>query len=520
MAIIITSQNKEKIFREKNFIIIGSNSDCDYKIDIDFDLILTVKYDESQNKCVVINEFGNKKILFRGEPFLGKLVIEKFCKLKIEGSNEFIGIKIAENQPDRIAENTVHEFDVKDTIENKKNEIEKMRVSIAKQTAFAISDIKKRISLNFKAGIFLNTALIFSTVVMMFGVSNFIAGLPISDTVGFLTMPTNIKLLGLFSILGLAVSITLKQGVFLFLQNKDLKKPVAGAKFAQNFMLFISTFFMCVFYGINLIYYMNPDNRIFYSTLISLFFVLLNISIAFVCGYFKYSGHKLSLELNKYEYREDFELVLNRYQNWIDLFINNLSEVKLDYMKNKMFKMQILSLGEITLGLITAPILAYGVSNTLAMCFPEAAGWVRFSNVRISPVFLILASLLIVFAFFAISTAFLNMRKAGGSDIIKLDGFRNYFSHGVDIFGLEKMRSLEIEKIRFFTIGLSIVFIEFIMNTTFFMTEMGADLKGIFISLLAAAVPTALLIAETYILSRTSYELFVCDSLISKLDKQ
>ena len=265
---------------------------------------------------------------------------------------------------------------------------------------------------------------------------------------------------------------------------------------------------------------MNPDNRIFYSTLISLFFVLLNISIAFVCGYFKYSGHKLSLELNKYEYREDFELVLNRYQNWIELFINNLSEVKLDYMKNKMFKMQILSLGEITLGLITAPILAYGVSNTLAMCFPEAAGWVRFSNVRISPVFLILASLLIVFAFFAISTAFLNMRKAGGSDIIKLDGFRDYFSHGVDIFGLEKMRSLEIEKIRFFTIGLSIVFIEFIMNTTFFMTEMGADLKGIFISLLAAAVPTAMLIAETYILSRTSYELFVCDSLISKLDKQ
>lgn len=520
MAVIITSQNKEKIFREKNFIIIGSNSDCDYKIETDFNLILTVKYDENQNKCTVTNEFGNKKVLFRGEPFLGKLVIEKFCKLKLEGSNEFIGIKIEEKVSKTQEINPIHEFGIKEVLEQKKNEIEKIRLSIVKQTAFAITDIKKRISLNFKAGIFLNTALIFSTIVTMFGVSNCISGLPVSDTVGFLTMPTNIKFLGLFSIFGLAISLTLKQGVFLFLQNKDLKSPRQGAKFAQNFMLFISTFFMCTFYGINLIYYMNPDNRIFYSTIISLFFILLNISIAFVCGYFKYSGHKLSLELNKYEYREDFELVLNRYQNWVELFINNLSSAKLDYMRNKMFKMQILSFGEIALGLITAPILAYGVSNTLAMCFPEAAGWIRISNVRFSPVFLILSSLLIVFAFFAISSAFLNMRKAGGSDIIKLDGFRDYFSHGVDIFGLEKMRSLEIEKIRFFTIGFSIVFIEFIMNTTFFMSEIGADLKGLLISFLAAAVPTALLIAETYILSHTNYGLFVCDSLISKLDKQ
>ena len=128
--------------------------------------------------------------------------------------------------------------------------------------------------------------------------------------------------------------------------------------------------------------------------------------------------------------------------------------------------------------------------------------------------------MLIIFAFFTITNGFVNIRKVGGSDVIKLDGFRNYLSHGVDIFGLQNAKSLEKERVRFFVIGISIIFIEFTMNTSFFMTEIGADLGGIFLSLVAATVPTALLIAETYILSRTNYELFVCDSLISKLDRK
>lgn len=182
--------------------------------------------------------------------------------------------------------------------------------------------------------------------------------------------------------------------------------------------------------------------------------------------------------------------------------------------------LQIKGLGETVAGILTAPFLAYGVSNTLAMCFPEAAGWVRISGLRFSPVFLILASMLIIFAFFTISNAFLNMRKVSGSDIIKLDGFRNYLTHGVEIFGLENVRTLERERVRLFVIGISIIFIEFSMNTSFFLTEIGADLNGILLSIVAATVPTALLIAETYLLSRTKYELFVCDGLISKLDRK
>ena len=68
---------------------------------------------------------------------------------------------------------------------------------------------------------------------------------------------------------------------------------------------------ICEFYGINLIYYMNPGGRIIYAMLISLFFISLMLLIAASCGYFKYNGHRLARELDRYEYREDLELVLN-----------------------------------------------------------------------------------------------------------------------------------------------------------------------------------------------------------------
>ena len=402
MSVTITSKNNEKTFREKDFIIIGSNSDCDFRINAGFEFILTVQYNDAEKKCTVINNFENPKILFKGEPFKGKLSLTKFCKLKLADSDEFIGIKIEENDSEpisRIVEKELTQKDLQDLYGNEvntgiklkldkiKSDIEKERITIAKQTSFAITDIKKRLSLNFKAAIVLNSALIISTIVMTFGITNYLMGLPISDTVAFMTMPTNIKMLALFSVLAYAVSLAFKQGIFLYLQNRDLTSPAYGAKFAQNFLIILSTFFMLGFYGVNLVYYMNPNGRIFYGAIVSLFFVMLNALIAFACGYFKYSGHKLSMELYKYEYREDFELVLNKYQNWIDMFINSLGNVKLNYVKDKIFTLQLISLGEIVLGLLTAPFLAYGVSNTLAMCFPEAAGWVRISGLRFSPVF-------------------------------------------------------------------------------------------------------------------------------------
>ncbi len=68
-------------------------------------------------------------------------------------------------------------------------------------------------------------------------------------------------------------------------------------------------------------------------------------------------------------------------------------------------------------------------------------------------------------------------------------------------------------------IGICIIFIEFSMNISYFMQEMGADLGGMFLSSIAALVPTALLIAETYMLSQTKFEISTSEDVIAKLDK-
>jgi hypothetical protein len=51
------------------------------------------------------------------------------------------------------------------------------------------------------------------------------------------------------------------------------------------------------------------------------------------------------------------------------------------------------------------------------------------------------------------------------------------------------------------------------------MQTIGGDLQGMFLSAVAALVPTALLIAETFWLSNTNFEKFACEELLSKIDR-
>ena len=72
---------------------------------------------------------------------------------------------------------------------------------------------------------------------------------------------------------------------------------------------------------------------------------------------------------------------------------------------------------------------------------------------------------------------------------------------------------------RSFVIGIAIVIIEFSMNVSYFMQEIGQDLSGMALSAVAALVPTALLIAETYMLSQTKFETFASEELLAKIDR-
>lgn len=535
MAVIISNKNQEKTFSEQEIITIGTSSDKAFVVPSAVDFGIEIRYNAMKNKFEIINSTSTDRVLFRGVPIPQVLEIDNVCKLMIADSDDFIKItaevpQIVQKTATMIASEDLTEEDIKSLyggvgatlrikLEKQKADIEKGRVSLVQATSHAIKELKNKIEMNQKSGLFLHIAMFFSALISSFAVSNYLMGLPIQESKNYLHLPTNIKVLFIYAVLIYGVCLMLKQGIYLFLQNKISNKLSATAKIAETFNLGASSIFFLAVYAINLVYYINPDGNAVFATLISLFFVGLTTVLAIACGYFKSSAIEFAGDLNKYEYREDFEAVIKQYQEWIIKYVNNLSKTKIEYIKNKIFTFELKSFGELVLGIFTAPFLAYGVSNTLAMCFPEAAGWIRVSGLRFSPVFLVLATFLIIFAFLAFVNSFLCSRKIQASNVLKQDGFSNYEHHGTDIFGLEGIKKLDIERIRSLTIAVSIIFIEFSMNISYFMTEIGGDLQGIFLSIIAALVPTALLIAETYMLSQTKFELWTNEQVIAKIDK-
>lgn len=541
MAIIVASKNNKRVFNQEQ-ITIGSDLNCDYVMSIGEKFLITLHYREEDQKCIIINSSGTKKFLYKNNPLGERASISNAVKFQIADSDDYLILKIADvtkqEQVYREAQaaatpnietenvninqsrvqvassvNTAN-LDSKEQLELRKKELEEARTTIVKETGFATFDLKKRISVNTKSANFVHIAMFVTSFISAFGVSNYLTGLKIEETANFIQLPININIYILFGIVITALCFVLKHGVFLFYQNKTHKSDVSNH--AQGGLIMTASVFFIAVYIINLLYYINIGPL--FAILISAFFVGLNVIMAYAGGYFKNFGHSMSYVLDQYEYREDFEAIMHDYRSWIEKFINQLSKNKLENLKDKLFNLQVKSVGEMFLGILTAPFLAYGVSNTLAQCFPEAAGWVRISGLRFSPVFLVLATFMIIFAFLSFTMAYTNSKKIQGSSVIKQDGFSDYLIHGVNILGLQAVRKLDSEKAMALSIGCAIIFIEFTMNVSYFMTNFGDDLQSIILCIIAALVPTALLIAETFMLSQTKFEISAIEDLMAKLD--
>lgn len=531
MTFTIITKQGEKTFANKELVTISSKEGCDCRISFGFDYMLTIEFNKNTGKYSILNQFNCPYFLFKGQPLPQRLEVDKMCKLMVKDSDEFIGIKVLESAGNtKITPETMTEQDLKELygndvnaaarlkIEKRKAELEEARVAIIKQISYSINDLRSKISMNSKSGILLHIGLFVASLILAFGVANYLTGLPLKDAGSIIQMPVNMKLVLMYSLIIYGVGLIFKQGVYLNFQNKSNELSVSNAA-AEKTMLILGILFYGAIYLINLLYYLAPGSMTFFAIAMSLFFTGTCATLAYACGYFKSNKVELTKELNRYEYREDFEILTKEYQGWIERFLNNLSSVKIRNLKNKLFTHQIWAAFETLAGFITAPFLAYAVSNTLAMCFPEAAGWIRIQSVRISPVFLALATFMIIFAFFAFVNGFLCNRKIQASNVLKNDGFSNYATHGVEIYGLQGIRKLESEMFRSFLIGCCIIFIEFSMNISYFMQEMGDGLTGMFLSVLAALVPTSLLIGETYMLSKTKFNISVCDDVIDKMDR-
>ena len=603
MPVTIATKNGEQTF-EKPVVTIGTHPNCEVKVQCPVDFILIVELGRNGGFRVT-NKTATPDVMFKGQPMGNSLIVERGCKLMINGTDDFVGIKLAAPQqvPQQQAQQMMHpapqqraprpqqpmpnqqpmqgqqmhqpqmrrpmpngggmpmhsqghphqrmpqpqqqhvtltsiaqqdfnEEDIRELygevnaatkikLEKRKNYIETRRVSILKEISFALEDAKKKMSANGNAEKFIGLALIFCPIIMASAVSDTLRNLLAENVRGF--FPLHMRLLAGYAVLLFVNSLILKQGIFLMFQDKGKERSAINKKAAaaKNFMLMLSAAIFLTVGGIIVSFYLNTDTPLDQgSTIISMISLFSLVLCSVASGYFKSMLQEASVEYDKYETREDFKAVIQDYQQWIGLFINNLSSVKLRNIKNKQFNLKLKSVGEIALGIITSPFLAYAVSNTLGTCIPDAAGWIRVSGLRISPVFLALATLMIIFAFFTLAQAFTISRRVNGSEVVKKDGFANYMHHGVDLFGTEAVKKLKSDAFRSFLIAGTVIFIEFTMNVSYFMQEIGGgEWGGILMSVIAAFVPTALLIAETFMLSHTQYEMHICDEIIDRLDK-
>ncbi len=541
MNVEIKFGSNTQVFEDKQNIVIGTTPDCDFLID-GTDEVINVKmvFSSKYNSYVLVNSDENSEVLFNNKTFKKVLVPRHFSightalkesvlvvvniesnknvsadtdntVLKTAGASS-TATATTERAATQVQNNRMVNRDKKDIFNGN---IENNRIAIVKEVGYKIQALKNQISSLSKVSFVANAAILVLSIICSFGMTNFILHLPIDTSKGVLNLTTNYGFLIAISLIVFAVSFAMKQSVFSLIESSQNKRYGENNDI-QRLMVYASCVFMLVIYAINLFYY--KDIAFVASIFVSLLFVGALAIVSAASGYFKYQLKTANYQLMNVEYREDFETTLKGYRSLISQYINSLSDNKLDSIKDSLLNTQIKMSGEILIGMLTAPFLAYGVSNTLASCFPEAAGWIRISGLRFSPIFLVLATFLIIFAFFSFVRAFTIGKQIKASEIIKFDGFHDYASHGVNILGLDAIKGLHKEKNITMAIACVIVAIEFTMNVSYFIQEIGGDISGMFISSMAAFVPTALLIAETMMLSGTMHKINNYNEVFQTLD--
>ena len=538
-----------KVFENKQTITIGTTPDCDFVIEGTEEIINTkMVFSPKYKKYVLVNSDESADLLFNNKSFKKVLVPAHFSighnslkdgilvvvgqdspkDLSEDNNSEDVNIDVAtmaagaamaasavttkERAATQVQNSRSVSRDRKDVFNGT---IENNRIAIVKEVGYKIQALKNQISSLGKISFLSNAAIFFFFFICSFGMTNFILHLPIDTSKGVLNLTTNYGFLVAISLIVFAVSFAMKQSVYSLIDAGQSKRYGENNDI-QRIMVMVSCAFMIVIYAINLFYY--RDVNLVASFLVSALFVGALAIVSAASGFFKYQLKTANYQLMNVEYREDFETTLKGYRTLISKYINSLSDNKLDMIQSSLLNTQIKMVFEIIIGMLTAPFLAYGVSNTLASCFPEAAGWIRVGGLRFSPIFLVLATFLIIFAFFSFVRAFTIGKQIKASEIIKFDGFHDYASHGVNILGLDAIKGLHKEKNITMAIACVIVAIEFTMNVSYFIQEIGGDISGMFISSMAAFVPTALLIAETMMLSGTMHKINNYNEVFQTLD--
>ncbi len=558
MKITIASKNNEKEFDSKTKVInIGTEVSCHYKFNPGFKLVLSLQQKED-GKWQIVNTSKSDRVLFKGQPIKNAIEMAYMCKLMFVDSDEFINIKMtaggltpkivpgslelanrksAEHmkkaEPQKtismIEDEELNEQDIetlygkgvgaqtKIKIDRKKIDIERRRALISKEIAYKSNFLRAKLGQNELIYGILNILMLVAPFVLVYILKDVII---LYDGAG---QTFQSKILFAVAILYVIMTMVLQQGQFLTLQNKSKNvKSTSSAGLIQRLCMLASggVFLASIVFAVAEAKFRicNFPPVVPGVLLITSF---LSIFIGVFSGFIKNIISETGEELDSYESREDFQAVVKDYQQWISLYVNNITRKKLKDISNSIFNLQIRSVGEYLLGAGTAPFLAYGVSQVLADCFPEAACWIRITDqFKFSPIFLPLASLMIIFAFHSFSSSFATTKRLYASNVLKQDGFSDYNVHGVVIHGVESSKNLKKEARKYLLMACLVVFIEMTMNISYFMGVMGGDVMGMALSCIAAMVPTAILIMETTLLGNTKFDIIIREELLEKVDKE
>lgn len=555
MKLVITSKNNEKTFVDKTTINIGTAPNCDFKLnkaDLGYDLLFSLQKQEN-GKWQIINSFKSEKILFRGQPIGAAVEIGSLCKLMLAGTDEFVSIKatVAGTNPKivpgslelanrrnaekikkaeikktitMIEDEEINEQDIENLygsgigaqtkikIDRRKADIERRRALITKEIAYKSDFLRNKLSQN---------ELLLAVLNVLIVAIPFSIALILKDVVRIQSNNGDLqtRILFLVAIAFIIMTFLLKQGQFLSLQNKGKRVPISSIQIQRLSMITsCGIFAVVIIFAIAELLFNTYHVPPFLCQMLLLCSCLCIFLGAFA-GFIKNINTETGEELDSYQSREDFQAVVKDYQQWITLFVNNISRKKLNNIKESIFGLQIKAAMEYLMGILTAPFLAYGVSQTLGECFMDAAAWIRIESFKFSPIFLTLATLMIIFAFHCFATSFCTSKRLHASNVIREDGFSDYNVHGVTIHGIESSKNVKKEARKWLMIALAVVVIEMTMNVSYFINEMGHDIQGMLLSFIAALVPTAILIMETTMLGNTKFEIITKEELLQKVDK-
>ena len=553
MRIVIASKNNEQTFDGASVINIGSAGGCQYKLNLGFELVISLQQQDN-GKWQIINTSKSDKVLFRGQPLGPMIEIGSLCKLMIAGTDEFISIKITSagtnpkvvsgslelankrnaekiKRAERktitmIEDEELNEQDIetlygkgigaqtKIKIDRKKADIERRRALVTKEIAYKANYLRDKLAQN---------EILLAILNAFIGIVPFTMAYILKDIIRLdsLNGQLQTRVLFLVAVAFVIATLLLKQGQFLALQNKGKQRvPISSIQIQRLCMLISGGIFLLIIaYSVAEMFSHIYNLPVLIPQML-LLCSLLCIFVGAYAGFIKNINAETGEELDSYESREDFQAIVKDYQQWIIFYVNNITRKKLKDITDSIFNLQLKAGGEYVMGIATAPFLAYGVSQTLAECFPEAAAWIRLSaGFKFSPIFLVLASLMIVFAFHCFATSFATIKRVFASNVIKQDGFSDYNVHGVNIHGVESSKNLKQEAKKFFLLAVSVVVIELTMNVSYFIGVMGGDVMGMVLSMVAALVPTAILIMETNMLGNTKFEIIIKEELLQKVEK-